>query len=286
MIAKPAVVVVIAVVLVAAFAALLYRGALTVWGPPQDAAAVRDIVLEVPFLDRQIDLSRGISPEVWESLPATEIPLTYQITVLPWGQSLVSPLAVRAFHNDTHIYFHLSWADATEDRVQEFDRFPDASALMFPLGENPQPASIMMGFLGKVNIWHWKGSQDADHWLKTPLLARAYSDYYYPFEEQETLALHKSHAHTAGGAVTEIISTHIASLTEKQHSHATGRGAWDDSRWYVVFQNPVTATDPAEDMAFTPGTRTAIAFGIWDGAAGDRGSRKSISDWVTLEVKE
>lgn len=287
MITKPAVIVIItAVVLVAAFGVLLYLGATAVWGPPPDATQSGASVLQVPYIDQQIDLAQGLSPNLWESIPATDIPLTYQVTVLPWGKSLASPVSVQAFHNKTDIYFYASWADETADRRQEFDQFADAFALMFPLGENTQPVSIMMGFLGKVNIWHWKGNKDSEYWMNTSLLARAYSDYYYPFEEQETLAVHAPHAHSANRPVAEFISTHIATLTEKQGGRATGRGIWDNGRWHVIMMSPLAAADPTEDVAFKPGGRTVIAFGIWNGSAGDRGSRKSISDWVTLEVTE
>lgn len=284
MITRPAVVAIIAGMLLMAFGFLLYLGVLQLWGPPSGAALRPDIVLQVPYLDRHVDLTQGIAEDVWESVSATEIPLTYQVTVLPWGSSLVSPVLIKAFHDGTHIYFYASWHDATEDRTQEFDRFPDAFALMFPLGNNSPRASIMMGFLGKVNIWHWKGNRDAEYWMNTSLLARAYSDYYYPFEEQETLPLQRTSIQAAAAPVAELISTHIATLAEKSHSRATGRGVWRDGRWHLVIKNPLAATDAAEDVAFNPGQHTLIAFGIWDGSAGDRGSRKSISDWVILEV--
>src|SRR5574341_2212267 len=125
------------------------------------------VVLEVPLIDTidTIDLTKGISYDVWESIPPKEIEMIQQVMVLPWGKSLISPLTVKSFHDGENIYFYVSWKDDTENRNAGMDEFPDAVAIMSPLGDDVQPSMIMMG---KSSIWQWKGDLDKELWLETP----------------------------------------------------------------------------------------------------------------------
>lgn len=54
----------------------------------------------------------------------------------------------------------------------------------------------------------------------------------------------------------------------------------------MVVKRSLNANDPQSDAVFNTGGKKLVAFAVWNGAKGDRGSRKSISDWVELEVKK
>jgi DMSO reductase family type II enzyme heme b subunit len=51
----------------------------------------------------------------------------------------------------------------------------------------------------------------------------------------------------------------------------------------VVLERELGAS-AAFDARFQPGEKMQIAFTVWDGARGEKGSRKSISEWVELHL--
>ena len=239
------------------------------------------IVLEVPFMDRDIDLSNGISLDAWEPIHPGEIEMEYQVMVLPWGKSLINPVTVKAFHNGRDIYFYMSWKDDTKNRITGINRFSDAAAIMFPIGNNVQNSTIMMGFMANgSNIWQWKASQDSEYWLKEAPKTEAYADFYYPFEENETFVVSKN---APISAVNDLMVIRVGTLTPKPSQNVQGRGLWYNGTWQVVFKRSLNIADPEQDADFN--TLTRVAFAVWNGANGDRGGRKSIShDWTSVDI--
>ncbi|HIE28533.1 TPA: hypothetical protein EYP66_14730 [Candidatus Poribacteria bacterium] len=55
--------------------------------------------------------------------------------------------------------------------------------------------------------------------------------------------------------------------------------------WHVVLKRSLNSANPEFDVVFKPGTKRIIAFAVWNGVKSDRGGRKSISDWMELEIK-
>ena len=274
--------VLISVTLIAAFGGLVYYGLMHSRGVPTAVEEPKKIILEAPFINTEIDLAKGISPEIWDSLKTEKIELIYQLTVLPWPKKgLIPSLIVKAFHNKADIFFYLSWEDDTEDRRLETNKFSDACAIMFPMDEKAQPSSIMMGFLGRSNIWQWKASQDIQYWLNELPKTEVYVDYYYPFEEEETLSVSKV---IPKSAVNDLIAIRVGTVTPKDIQNVSGRGFWKDGHWQVVFKRSLEVVATQDDAAFNPGKRLC-AFAVWNGAKGDRGGRKSISDWVELKIR-
>ncbi len=280
------------VVLIGAAAVLLFvglliyglshaRGIPTVIEPPKRA------VLQVPKMDRTLEMADGMDLAFWDGQPAVKVNLIYQMTILPWPKKLVPSVEVRAFRNDSDIYFHLAWTDETSDRLSAPATFADACAVMFPLGTNAEPASIIMGFLGKSGIWHWKADRDARFWnaATAPTVAPAYSDYYYPFEDEETLAISKDKQVLP---VSDLLSVRVATVSPKPEQRVEGRGLWTNGQWRVVMKRALVPADfDAEtDVRFGPDGAKVAAFGVWNGSAGDRGGRKSISEFVQLEWNE
>jgi DMSO reductase family type II enzyme heme b subunit len=64
-----------------------------------------------------------------------------------------------------------------------------------------------------------------------------------------------------------------------------GGGYYDKAkrRWHVVFKRSLKVQDEKVDVSFEK--RRFVAFAIWNGANGDRGGRKAISNWVELEIE-
>lgn len=238
--------------------------------------------LEVLFLDAEIDFSKGIGLKRWDSIASGEIELMHQVMVLPWGKTLVSPVNVKAFHNGEDIYFYISWNDSTENRSFEEKIFSDSAAILFPMKEDAQPSSLMMGFLGSANAWHWKASVDREYWLNQQPQTEAYVDFYYPFEEEELFVVSKE---TPQSAVADLMAIRVGTITKKEKQAVTGRGFWKDGVWQVVFKRAFKHSDLEVDAIFNRGKKRLCAFAVWEGESGDRGGRKSISDWIELDIK-
>ncbi len=252
--------------------------------PAQSEPAPAQIVMHAPYLDRAASLAPD--DPAWQQVAPVPVPLTYQVLVLPWGKSDKGPVAARAFHNGKTIHFRLEWSDDSENRGgPRVEDLPDAAALMFSL-QAQQTTSLMMGFLGRVNIWHWKANWDQEVFAKAPELP-ANADF-YPFENDPTFYP----AQAAGNlravaarttAVEDIASEGPGSITPKEKQIVTGRGVWREGRWQVVLERELGAS-AAFDARFQPGQKMQIAFAVWDGARGEKGSRKSISEWVELHL--
>lgn len=279
---KKALVILICLLLLFSFGTLVYYALTHSRGIPTQIEKLERVILEAPFIDKEMDLTKGTSLDVWDSISGKEVKLMYQVMVLPWPKVVVPSVSVKAFHNQKDIYFHLSWKDDTEDRDLGMNKFSDACAIMFPLDDKAQPSSIMMGFIGRANIWQWKASQDKEYWLEIHPQTQAHADYYYPFEEDETLIVSKT---IPKSAVSDLVAIRVGTVTPKETQSIEGRGFWQDGSWNIIFKRAIKAIDPEIDAVFNPGKPRFCAFAAWNGAKGDRGGRKSISDWVELIIK-
>lgn len=275
------VVILIALILLVSFGGLVWYALRHGRGVPVEIETPKRLTLEAPYLEKEIDLKEGISLDLWDSLAAKEIKLLYQLMVLPWPKALTPLVKAKAFHNQKEIYFYLEWNDDTEDRILEMNKFSDACAIMFPLDEKTQTPTLMMGFLGKANIWHWKAIQDREFWQKEERKSSAYADFHYPFEEQETFPVSKE---TPKSAVNDLIAIRVGTVTPKEAQNIEGRGFWQEGLWRVVIKRPLNAADADVDAKFNMAKRLC-AFALWNGSKGERGGRKSISDWVELDIK-
>lgn len=279
---KKFIVVLISIVSVILFGMLVYHGLRYSRGVPVSVEKKEIVILNAPFIDIDIDLNKGISLNKWDSIPVKKVKLMYQVMILPWGKSLVSPISIKAFHNRKDIYFYISWKDTTENRDIGQNKFSDACAIMFPMDEEVQASTLMMGFLGRANIWHWKAIVDREYWLKQEPVTEAYADFYYPFEEKELFSVSKE---VPSSAVNDLMAIRVGTITPKEIQNVQGRGFFKNGTWHVVFKRSFRAVDSGIDAVFNLGIKKLCAFAVWDGENGDRGGRKSISDWVELDIK-
>ena len=202
--------------------------------------------------------------------------------VLPWPQAVVPSLEIKTFHNNENIFFYVEWEDDTEDATIDIDSFSDACAIMFSLEENQQNLSLTMGSQDKANIWQWKASQDMEFWLNKKIERFAYSDFYYPFEEQELFIVSKEKIESAAN---DILAVGVGTITQKPTQNIKGRGRYENGIWRVVFERSLKHLDPQIDAKFENVKTQPVRFAVWNGSEGDRGGRKSISYWVELSIE-
>ena len=276
---KSWVILILAAVLIG-FGLLVYLGFRRARGVPVAVREKQRLQLEVPLVDREIDLSRGIDLAYWKTREQLTIELLYQVMVIPWPKKVVPFVIVKSFHNGRDIYFYMEWQDDTEDNILDINKFSDAGAVMFSLEADPPASTLLMGFMGTANIWQWKASQDRAYWLGEIYKPDSYADFYYPFEEEELFVVSKE---SFESAANDLVAIRVATVTRKPKQNVAGRGFYDSGTWRIVFKRSLAAEDSEVDAQFTG--KTACAFAVWNGAKGDRGGRKSISDWVELKLQ-
>ncbi len=229
-----------------------------------------------------------LSPEdlfdgLWNDVPSLQVQLFAQVTERPWPQGVTRAVTVQAFHNDTDIYFRMSWEDDAQDIALAVDSFSDGCAVAIPLDSSAPQRSIMMGFSSPVNIWHWQAHKDRRFWEDRHVIPDATeADYTYPFENQETLPVSSPQL---ASAVCDLLAQRAGSLTAKDDQRVQGRGHWEAGTWTVVFRRALRTQNTEQDSQFAT-QHNLSSFAVWDGDQTDRGARKSISEWVILDVEQ
>ncbi|MDW7680511.1 MAG: ethylbenzene dehydrogenase-related protein [bacterium] len=278
---KKAIIFLIAISLVFAFILLLRWGFQHSRGTPVPITVDQKQLpqIKVQYYDKEINFQNGIDLPFWGSIANNEVELVHQVTALPWPRAFTPRVNIKTFHNAENIYFYLNWQDETENRELSAGHFSDACAVMFPLDEEVEKSMIMMGFMGRANIWHWQAVHDQQIWLKTDR-EKVYADFHYPFEQQETLAVSKQPPTTA---VSDLMAVRVGTVTPKPTQEVTGRGIYTNGFWQVVLRRALQSSDSNDSSNF--GFKKQLcAFAVWNGEYADRGGRKSISDWVELEI--
>lgn len=149
------------------------------------------------------------------------------------------------------LYVRMRWRDDTLDDATTLDRFRDAAAVQFSLGDDLTSYLMGTGPDEAVNIWYWKADSDG----------------------VQNLA--------AGGyGSTTILPTQSVS-GEGQYDVKDG----DPNEWTVVMSRPLPVAGDYE-VSFRR-TEIPIAFAIWQGSEGQRDGFKYVSDgWVLLDLSE
>ena len=253
------------------------------YGSPETYQVSEPNLLAVNYQPEEFTLKPDdVFAEIWQKVPSIELMLRHQVTELPWPRELTPTVKVQAFHNGKDIYFKMTWQDDQADATVSLDKFTDGCALAVSMDANaPVPSSIMMGFSSAVNIWHWQADKDVQYWENKTIESTAYTDYLYPFEEQEVLPITMPKLNSA---VADLLAQRAGSLTRKETQIVQGRGQWREGSWSVIFKRSLTTNDSQRDCQFAWGQRSA-SFAVWDGDQNDRGARKSISEWVNLQIE-
>ena len=277
--------IVIAIVMlisVGVFAWLAGYGWRNRYGSPETYEIVEPGVLLVSYQDQDLALNEAdIFADIWQNVPGLEVKLMHQITEKPWPKGHTPKIQVQAFHNGRDIYFKATWKDDQANTTKTVDTFVDGCAIAIPMDVEAPVRSIMMGFSSPVNIWNWQADDDMLYWQGKTGIPDVAVDFTYPFENEETLSVTIPKPQVA---VMDLIAQRAGSLTRKDNQIVQGRGLWRDGSWSVVFKRSLTTEDQQQDSQFS-GPKHSVSFAVWDGDQDDRGSRKSISEWVKLQIQ-
>jgi hypothetical protein len=229
----------------------------------------------------------------WDTVPQTDVALSAQQSTPPMGGRRLTIVA-RAVNDGENLYVEVEWADPTADRsVGATEDFTDAVAIQFPAsGATQVPAFCMGDPTAGVNIWQWRAAWQADiargfQGRESLLHPNGYVDM-YPFQGDDTFVsgravgnpfsvLHRS------SPVDNLIASGFGSLTADPTPTVTGWGQWRDGVWRVVFERPLSVGREG-NVDLAPDDYTDVAFAVWDGAAEERNGRKSVAQFLALDV--
>jgi mono/diheme cytochrome c family protein len=242
---------------------------------------------------------------VWARTPSVNL----HMMPLWWRYDRPEELTVRALHDGKEIALLLVWMDATHDatamRPQDFR---DAAAV--ELAGTSDPPFFAMGQRGEfVNIWMWKSERQAD-------LEPAFQDLetVYPnlgidsYPNAFKSALEQPHRHaltldanptfvTAWGAGNIVADPTRKSAAEDLAAQGFGtlrarppadqqvhaKGIYGTDSYRVIFRREL-AGEGSGAVTLRPGTTVPVAFAVWNGAAGDRDGKKSVTIWQELTL--
>lgn len=237
----------------------------------------------------------------WRDVPVFTAALILQDMVEP---RLLEPgtdkVNVRAITDGTQIAFRLDWADKTKDDLPGIERYSDGCAVQLPVSTQPDVPAPQMGETGRpveITYWRafWQGAVDGREDSIKALYPGATVDH-YPFEaaslergseaEQAMAkryaparALGNTMAGPRGRPVEDLIAEGPGTIRPAERMQSNGRGVWTDQGWTVVLSRPLP-------KGLQPGSRTQVAFAVWQGAHLESGARKMRSVWITLLVEK
>lgn len=244
----------------------------------------------------------------WKDAPATKLKLIPQQVQEPMLMTpTIGEMTVKALHNDGWIAFQLEWADASCSNTLRSDRFGDACAVSFPLGDQPLPDFRMGDETRPVHLMFWRAERQRAVEDKVSFFSENYPNAWsdtYIFEPtavgyvvSEALLTEAKRAVGSQAAenpfrigvapiVEELSARTWNKLTRQASQDARGRGVWRDGKWTVVIVRPLATSDD-EDAGLSAKKSWAVTFAAWDGGRQNAGPRKMTAEgWIQLKLSK
>ncbi|HSE93023.1 MAG TPA: ethylbenzene dehydrogenase-related protein [Methylomirabilota bacterium] len=234
-------------------------------------------------------------------------PVNLHLMPLWWRSDRPEEITVRALHDGRQLALLLVWADATHDHTAMRPQdFRDAVAVQ--LSPTPEPPFFAMGSTGQfVNIWMWKSERQADLEPAFQELEKVYPNLgidSYPDPSVSPVEQPTRHALTLGsdrdfitgwGAGNIVSDPSRASPAEDLVAQGFGtlrarprpdqavhaRGVYATGAYRVMLRRDVVGRGERA-VTLTPGTTLSVGFAVWNGSAGDRDGKKSVTIWQDL----
>jgi hypothetical protein len=203
---------------------------------------------------------------------------------------------VRAVTDGSAIGFRLQWIDSKKDDIPGPGISVDSCAVQIPRRIAAEPPSPQMGEANRpVEVTLWRADWQA--WASgrgnsiRDLHPNASIDHYpfqaHPLEagsaDQNAMAMRYAPARAVGNQrngprespVEDLVAEGPGTLQPEAGIGSKGRGVRTQNGWSVAISRRLPA-------GLTPGTRTQVAFAVWEGSQGETGSRKMRTGWVSL----
>jgi hypothetical protein len=227
-----------------------------------------------------------------------------------WRSDRPEEITVRALHDGAQVALLLTWSDATHDHTaMRTQDFRDAVAVQFAL--TPDPPFFAMGARARhVNIWMWKSERQADLEPAFQDLEKVYPnlgiDSYpnitmSPVEQptRHALTLGSDRTFVTGWAAGNIVSDPLRTspaedlaaqgfgtlrARPREAQAVDARGVYATGTYRVMLRRDLAGRGP-QAVTFAPGTAVPVGFAVWNGSAGDRDGKKSVTIWQELVLE-
>ena len=236
----------------------------------------------------------------WKAVPVHVAPLLLQDIIEPRQLTPTTrEVQVRAMSDGTKVTFRLEWTDGTRDDRPGPALFSDACAVQVPAKVERDVPAPQMGEQGRpveISFWRasWQAVVDGRGDTIRDLYPQASVDH-YPFEAASLekdpkakgeMALRYAPARALGNAmagprmspVEDLIAEGPGTLSPARERWSTGKGERGQSGWVVMIVRPMPT-------GLTPGTRSQVAFAVWEGSHQEGGARKMRTGWIPLSLK-
>ncbi len=242
---------------------------------------------------------------IWHLAP----PVNLHLMPLWWRSDRPEEVTVRALHSGNEIALLMVWSDETHDHTAMRPQdFRDAAAIEFSL--TADPPFFAMGEKGKpVNIWMWKSERQADLEPAFQELEKVYPnlgiDSYpnllkSPVEQthRHALTLESDKSFVTGWGAGNIVSDPqrrspaedlsaqgfgTLKARPKLEQNVDAKGVYGESSYRVMFRRTLKGSGK-DSVTFQPGATIPVAFAVWNGSAGDRDGKKSVTIWQDLRI--
>jgi DMSO reductase family type II enzyme heme b subunit len=195
----------------------------------------------------------------WSRVPAETIdlsatplasqPSSFVRSYDPAKVGRVKRVEVQTVHNDSTIFFRLSWQDEQRNlEAAENNQFPDGCGILLPLDGGDPPMQEMGGPGAPVNAWFWR------------------ADF--------------------GDQARNVVAEGLGTTRATEHSPLRARSAYEDGAWHVVLARRLVVPEQSGEVApLNPGSATRVGFAVWEGGNGERGGLKAFSrEWRELDI--
>jgi len=194
---------------------------------------------------------------IWERLPEYRVnmnpaPAVHESVDLRVNYDVdTTQLYMTLAKTSERFYVRLRWVDDSRDQSTAFDRFRDAVAVQFSLGDDDTSFIMGDGPDSAVNIWYWRSDTNS----------------------VQNLA--------AGGPGSTTMLDEQPVSGDAMYASNDG----DPNEWVVVMSRPIAAD--GEYTAALDRETVPMAFAVWQGADGQRDGLKTVSDgWILLDMRE
>jgi hypothetical protein len=243
---------------------------------------------------------------VWQSAPYVNL----HLMPLWWRPERPEEITVRAAHDGRDLAMLLVWRDDTDDhtaiRPQDFR---DAVAVQFSLSADP-PFFAMGEVDSPVNIWMWKSERQADLEPAFQDLEKIYPnlgiDSYpnllrSPLEQpaRHSLTLDSDPTFVTGWGAGNIVSdpTRLSAGEDlraqgfgtlrarpRDDQQVEAHGVYGVHSYRVLLRRGLKGSG-RKAVRLRPGETVPVAFAVWNGSAGDRDGKKSVTIWQELRLE-
>lgn len=251
------------------------------------------------------DVSKpDVKAAFWGNVPGEQVTLMAQPMIAPRPKTTTtSTVTIQAVHDGKWIAFRLRWRDTDQSEAGKLGEFSDGAAIQFPIKESDAPPAVFMGAKDNpVHIFHWRAQYQRDAERGKPEMKELYPNMMidmYPLEYADHGKLEKPtdaqrekfspgkaegnpQAFTKTG-VDEIYAEGFSTSSVQEGRGSQGRAVWENGEWTLVITREIKREGGS---TLRQGHKNFAAFAIWQGGAGEVGSRKSVTmQWTPVVIE-